>query len=179
MKNSIINNQEMTLLKTYTPSVLAIFLMIFMACSSKNEGKCKFGEPTAMFSDTMKVVKKHHFEIKDKTGVELAAFSNGMMLEVEQSGCNEIHQQFTFILPGDFSKSNDEFWKTLTVKNFRLLAESSPQLIAFTAWADAIESVNSKLKLAEPTEVSKGIEVRIDKILSNNQGMLVVQLSQN
>lgn len=161
------------------PSVLVFVLLIVGACKNDNQGKCKFGQPAAIFSDTMKMVKKHHFEIKDKTGVELVAFSNGMMLEVEQSGCNEIHQQFTFILPGDFANTNDGFWKTLAVKNFRLLSSSSPQLMAFSGWADAIESVSDKLKLAEPIEVSKGIQVRLDKILSSNQAMLVVQLSQN
>lgn len=166
-------------LKTITPSVLGTFLVVLIACNSKEEGKCKFGQPTAIFSDTMKVIKKHHFEIKDKTGVEMAAFSNGMMLEVEQSGCNDIHQQFTFILPGDFASTNDDFWKTLAVKNFKLLAESSPQLTAFTGWAQAIESVSDKLKLAEPIEVEKGTRIRIDKILSSNQAMLVVQFSQS
>ncbi len=151
---------------------------LLLSCKNDNSGKCKFGDPTAMFSDTMSMVKKHHFEVKDKTGVELAAFKNGMMLEVEQSGCNDIHQQFTFILPGDFSKSDDAFWKTLTVKNFRLLAASSPKLFPFNGWADAIEGVLPKMKLAEPIEVDKGVQVRIDKILSTNQAMLVVLLSQ-
>lgn len=157
---------------------LVISLCVF-ACQDSQSGKCKFGDPTAMFSDTMVAVKKHHFEIKDKTGIELAAFKSGMMLEVEQSGCNDIHQQFTFILPGDFSKTDDAFWKTLAVKNFRLLSDASPRLTGFNNWADAIERVLPQLKLAEPIEIDKGIQVRIDKILSQNQGMLVVQLSQN
>ena len=151
---------------------------LLIACKNDSSGKCKFGEPTAMFSDTMEMVKKHHFEIKEKTGIELAAFKNGMMLEVEQSGCNEIHQQFTFILPGDYSKSDDTFWKVLTVKNFKILAASSPKLFPFNGWAEAIEGVSPQIKLSEPFEVDKGIQVRIDKILSANQAMLVVQLSQ-
>ncbi len=166
------------------PRTFALFLAISLsslllisACKTETE-KCKFGDPTAIFSDTMKMVKKHHFEIKEKTGIELASFSNGMMLEVEQSGCNEVHQQFTFILPGDFSKSDDNFWKTLAVKNFRLLADSSPKLYPFNGWADAIDSVKDRLKLAEPVEVEKGTQVRIDKIVSDKQTMLVVQLSQ-
>ena len=161
-----------------TIAILLSFSLMISACKTET-GKCKFGEPTAIFSDTMKMVKKHHFEVKEKTGIELASFSNGMMLEVEQSGCNEVLQQFTFILPGDFSKSDDNFWKTLAVKNFRLLADSSPKLYPFNGWADAIESVKDRLKLAEPVDVEKGTQVRIDKIMSNQQTMLVVQLSQS
>ena len=159
-------------------AILLPFSLMISSCKTET-GKCKFGDPTAIFSDTMKMVKKHHFEIKEKTGIELASFSNGMMLEVEQSGCNEVHQQFTFILPGDFSKSDDNFWKTLAVKNFRLLADSSPKLYPFNGWADAIEGVKDRLKLAEPIEVDKGTQVRIDKIMSDKQTMLVVQLSQS
>lgn len=161
----------------FCPLCLSVFSLL-ISCKNDNNGKCKFGDPTAIFSDTMEMIKKHHFEVKERTGIELAAFKNGMMLEVEQSGCNDIHQQFTFILPGDYSKSDDTFWKVLTVKNFRMLAASSPKLFPFNGWAEAIEGVLPQMKLSEPFEVDKGFQVRIDKILSDNQAMLVVQLSQ-
>ena len=170
-------------MKFLLKSTSSLFLLIFTlisACKTEtsNTGKCKFGDPVAIFSDTMKMVKKHHFEIKDKTGIEFIALGNGMLVEVEQSGCNTINQQFTFELQGDFSKMDNAFWTTLAVKNFRLLASFSPKLQAFGAWGDAIESVKSTFKLAEAVEVEKGTHIRIDKVLAADRAMLVVQLSQ-
>ena len=163
-----------------TPSVFIAFLFFFSACKNEtaHTGKCKYGDPVAIFSDTMKMVKKHHFEIKDKTGIEYIALANGMLVEVEQAGCNSINQQFTFELQGDFSKMDDAFWKTMAIKNFHLLSSFSPKLQPFSAWGDAIESVKDKLKLAEPIEIEKGTHIRIDKVLSADRAMLVVQLSQ-
>jgi hypothetical protein len=158
-------------------SLFFLFFTLFTACKTDN-GKCKFGDPVAIFSDTMQVVKMHHFEIKDKTGIEYVALKNGLLLEIEQSGCNTINQQFTFELPGDFSKEEDAFWKTLAAKNFHLLSSVSIKLQPFIAWADAIESVEDKLKLAEPMEIQNRMHIRIDKILSADRAMLVVQLSQ-
>ena len=158
-------------------TVFLFLFILFTACKTDN-GKCKYGDPVAIFSDTMQVVKKHHFEIKDKTGIEYVALKTGLLLEIEQSGCNTINQQFTFELPGDFSKMDDAFWKTLAAKNFILLSNASLKLQPFSAWADAINKVKDTLKLAESMEVERGIHIRIDKILSPDRAMLVVQLSQ-
>ena len=133
------------------PSVFSLFFLfftLFTACKTDN-GKCKFGDPVAIFSDTMQAVKKHHFEIKDKTGIEYIVLKNGLLLEIEQSGCNTINQQFTFELVGDFSKQDDAFWKTLAAKNFQMLSNASVKLQPFIAWSEAIESVKSKMKLGE------------------------------
>jgi hypothetical protein len=151
--------------------------MSLHACRNTSE-KCKFGVPKAIFSDTMKVVKKHHFELKEQTGIEMVAFENGMLLELEQSGCNDIHQQYTFFMPGDFSKADDSVWKLLAVKNFQMLSTYSPSLLSFRDWASAIENVKDKMKLAESTEVEINTYVRIDKIISPDKAMLVIQLSQ-
>jgi hypothetical protein len=165
----------------YRPVVLlfASLVSLFFLFSCKTEtGKCKFGDPIAIFSDTMEMVKKHHFEIKDKTGIEFVTFKNGMLLEVEQSGCNNIKQQYTFEIMGNFSKMEDAFWKVLAIKNFALLATLSPKLNSLDAWAQAMDGVQDKLKLAEPIEVEKGIFIRLDKVVYGDRAMLVVQLSQ-
>jgi hypothetical protein len=164
----------------YRPVVLlfASLVSLFFLFSCKTEtGKCKFGDPIAIFSDTMEMVKKHHFEIKDKTGIEFVTFKNGMLLEVEQSGCNNIKQQYTFEIMGNFSKMEDAFWKVLAIKN-ALLATLSPKLNSLDAWAQAMDGVQDKLKLAEPIEVEKGIFIRLDKVVYGDRAMLVVQLSQ-
>ena len=108
----------------------------------------------------------------------MVVFNNKLLLEIEQSGCNDIHQQFSFIMFGKFKDvADDNIWKQLAIKHFRDLAQISPSLAAFNAWADAIESVKDKLKLSEPVELEGNNMVRIDKILSEDKATLVVQFS--
>lgn len=79
---------------------------------------------------------------------------------------------------GKFKDTNDDMvWKQLAVKHFRDLANISPTLFAFNGWADAIESVQDKLKLSEPVDLEGKTQVRIDKILSADKATLVVQFS--
>ena len=162
------------------PSVFCAILILFNACQSDSSktGKCKYGKPTAIFSDTMPTVAKHLFQVKDGVGVEMVVFTNKLLLEIEQSGCNDIHQQFSFIMFGNFNDTqNDDIWKRLAVKHFRDLANISPTLFAFNGWADAIESVKDKLKFSEPVDLEGKTQVRIDKILSTDKATLVVQFS--
>lgn len=132
----------------------------------------------------MSTVKKHYFEVrKEKTGenvgIEMIAFDNKLVLEIEQSGCNDILQQFSFIMFGKFpADTNDEIWKVLAIRHFRDLAKISPQLTAFNGWADAIESVQKDMKLGEPIKLGEGFIARIDKILSEDKAVLVVRFSQ-
>jgi hypothetical protein len=169
-----------------TPSVFAAFLMLLtvFSCSNSETKTCKSGTPKAIFTDSMPTVKKHFFELKkeatgEKVGVEMVAFDNKLLLEIEQSGCNEIVQQFSFIMFGKFpEQTNDELWKALAIRHFRDLAKISPELTAFNGWADAIESVKKDLKLGELTNVGNGFNVRVDKILSTDKATLVVHFSQ-
>jgi hypothetical protein len=169
-----------------TPSVFAVFLLIFItfSCGNSDTKTCKSGTPKAIFTDSMPTIKKHYFELKtektgEKVGVEMVAFENKLLLEVEQSGCNDIVQQFSFIMFGKFpEQSNDELWKALAIRHFRDLSKISPELSAFNGWADAIESVKKDLKLGELTKVGEGFKVRVDKIVSTDKATLVVQFSQ-
>ena len=174
--------------KTNAQFVFCFLLFIAFSTACRNDtgsaGKCKFGDPKPIFTDSMPTVKKHFFQLKTdakagKVGVEMVAFQNKLLLEIEQSGCNDIQQQFTFIMFGKFNDADDEVWKTLAIQQFRDLAKISPQLSPMNAWADAIESVKKNLKLSEPIEVQSNTHVRIDKILSADRATLVVQLSQN
>ncbi len=162
------------------PSVFCLILLLFVACKSDSSksGKCKYGKPTAIFADTMPNVAKHLFQMKKGTGIEMVVFKNKLLLEIEQSGCNDIHQQYSFIMFGKFKPDTDDaVWKQLAIKHFRDLAQVSPSLAAFDAWANAIDAVKDRLKLSEPMMLEGQNEVRIDKILSEDKATLVVQFS--
>ncbi len=153
-------------------------LLSIISCKTKTTAPCKYGDPTAIFSDTMHNVKKHFFQVKDGTGIEMVAFKDNYLLEVEQSGCEDIQQQFSFIIHGKFMDAPDSFWIQLAVKQFKDMSKMSPKLAPFTAWAEAIEVLKDKIKLSEPTEIQPKFLCRIDKVVSPEQATLVVLLSQ-
>lgn len=171
--------------KSTPPLFLAIFLFFLaFSCSNTETKTCKGGTPKAIFTDTMPTVKKHYFELKkeasgEQVGIEMVAFENKLLLEIEQSGCNAVVQQFSFIMFGKFpEQADDELWKALAIRHFRDLAKISPSLTAFNGWADAMETVKKELKLGELTPVGDGFNVRVDKIVSTDKATLVVQFSQ-
>ena len=155
-------------------SFVLFCVFLFGNCQEKKK-VCTF---SPIFKADMPTVRKHHFEMKEGAGIELVAFKNGMQLEIEQDGCPEAKQQFTFFMRGDFSKMNDEAWKLLAVQNFKFMAEASPELVVFDAWSEAIKAILPQIKLAQAAQVQDKKYVRIDKILSPEQALLVVQLSE-
>ncbi|MDZ7877056.1 MAG: hypothetical protein U5L45_05270 [Saprospiraceae bacterium] len=182
-KKSMFNLKKINLKNT--PSVYGVIFFVFFTFSCSNADKtCKSGTPKAIFTNTMPTVKKHYFELKkeasgEQVGVEMVAFENKLLLEIEQSGCNAVVQQFSFIMFGKFpEQTNDELWKALAVRHFRDLAKLDPTLTAFNAWADAIETVKKDLKLGETMPLSDGFTARVDKIVSADKATLVVQFSQ-
>ena len=172
-----IDNRQWT--KNIVYFLFSIFYCLTIAsCKTKTTAPCKYGAPTAIFNDSMQGVKKHFFQVKDGTGVEMVALKDHYLLEIEQSGCDEIQQQFSFVMHGKFMDAPDSFWVQLAVKQFRDMAKMSPKLQPFNAWADAIEATKTQLKLSEPTEIQPKYLCRIDKVVSPEQATLVILLSE-
>lgn len=158
---------------------LFCFSLLFSQCQNESTAaKCKYGNPTAMFEPTMPTVKKHFFTIEKGIGLEGVAFEDKLLLEVEQKGCNDIHQNFAFTMFGDFKEADDTVWKDLAISHFRRLAGLSPKLTAFNAWADAINGAKNLIKLGEPYILEQGIQIKLDRVLSPEKAVLVVQFSQ-
>jgi hypothetical protein len=159
---------------------LLFSLPLLFACKSEKP-KCRYGKPEAIFSDGMPTVKKHFFQIKDETGVEMVAFENKLLVEIEQSGCNKAMQQFTYVMLGDFKDASDDDFKLLAIKFFDDFAKVSPKLVSFGFWAKAMHDIKDKMRLSEQIKLEQDgfiRYVRIDKILGSEKATLVVQLSE-
>ena len=94
---------QLDMSRRFLPFVVAIAcLFVIIACGSNSNdpfADCAQGRPVAIFSDSLEAVARHQFEIKDKIGMEQVAFKNGVALEVYQSGCDLVRQEFRFQLP--------------------------------------------------------------------------------
>ena len=168
--------------KVYT--ILFIASLAFFACketaktSDKPFAGCKCGAPEPIFKEGgTEAIADRNFTMTKTSAVENIVFKNGTELQVVQTGCSEIVQEFTFFYKTDMSAKNDEFWKTKTVEEFNTIASLSARYQPFGLWATAIKVASPEMKLGQATELEKDFFVTVEKINDGQHTQLVVKLN--
>lgn len=163
--------------------IMTIFSII--ACGNKSKssanqpfGDCKYGPPKAIFSDEIPKVSSHEFQLNPQTAVENVIFSDKLSLELIQSGCEKPIQEFRFTLPFDSKGLTDENWIDLSIDMFSFMGGLSESLQPFLFWFGALKDLKGQLKLGLPHELEQGRFVKLDKIASGQQGILIIILYQ-
>jgi len=166
-----------------TVLIISTICTISLACGNDNPSSnehsvsekeaCKYGAPTPIFSKELEKVTDHFFSVKGQKGVERVQFENGMQLELLQSGCNELLQSYQFALNKDL-KGDDQFWIEKAIEQFRYLSTLSEDHLSFSMWAGAIGNGAAFISLGESFEPEPNTFIKIDKIPSNENILLVV-----
>ena len=139
---------------------------------------CKYGKPEAIFSAAIPQITAHSFNIHQREGIELVKFDNGITMELIQSGCDNIVQAFKFRIPGDHRKKSNLEWVNEAVKQLRYLGGLDQKFASLSFWGNEIEQINTILKLGSTHDIQQGFKVKIDKVLSINESILLLELSQ-
>jgi len=139
------------------------------------EEPCKYGAPTPIFSKDLEKVIDQEFSVNGQKGNETVKFENGLELELLQSGCDELLQSYQFILSKDLSGDN-KFWIEKAAEQFRYLATLSENHLSFNLWAGAIQNASEAISLGETFEPDANTFIKIDKIPSGENTILVVTL---
>jgi len=174
---SLRNDNQIRLMKHYLPLLVLILLA---ACQStdtaeqNNFSKCKFGQPQAIFSDSLPTVRSHAFQIQKQSAIEILQFDSGKKLELLQSGCNEIIQELKFTLPNQ----KIDNWVEATAQELEALGNLSQDLTPFRFWAGAIAHREKDFKLGQDLELDSNVFAKIDKIEASDYSILTVILSQ-
>ena len=166
-----------------TQTVIMIMVILYLGCSdSKNQAKdfsqCKYGIPNAIFSQALKQVKAHSFQLKSQEAIEIIHFDNDVELELIQSGCDEVRQEFRFTIK-NFQKTNFQHTIDETLKQLRYLGGLSDQYASFSFWSDAIAQKRMELKAGEVFEIESNRFVKIDLIPENKRAILIVEFLNN
>ena len=158
--------------------LLLLFLILTSACrnSSKKED-CKYGKPTAIFTDGQPGIQSHRFTLEGNEATEYVRFNDSLQLTLLQSGCNEIRQEFQFYLPGNFQDKTPDFWVQLSIQLFQRLNSLGPAYSGFGIWAQSITEQQDHIKLSEATALQQDFYITIDRILSAENATLVLILS--
>lgn len=166
----------------YFPSIL--FILLFLAsCGSsgqQNNGsdQCET-KPSAIFSDTMAIVKGHNFEAKAENSTEEVILKNDVRIEILQSGCEVLRQEFRITRKGDFMKMEDSFWISGAFQTLGQLSDSSPALKGLESFANVIAQNLPKMKLAQPFYPEPEYSITVDKIANAEAGTIIVIIEGN
>lgn len=132
-----------------------------------------------MFSKSLPHVKAHEFELLNSTEAEeRIAFDSGLELEIAQSGCDAIRQEFRFFTSGDYRAFPDSAWAREAVRQLVFLSSLSAAQAPLKPWADALETVRPNLKLGETTPLAPDVSTKIDRIVSPDRATMIVVFSQ-
>lgn len=161
-----------------TWSVFIGFLILLASCSNSGgkEGDCPTS-PNAIFSEDLVGVDSHDFMQTGTEGLEIVAFSNGVFLEIFQSGCDSLRQEFRFRFPDPMEEESPEFWFQEAQNQFRTLGSLGPTYAPFSQYADAMALQGDVFRLTQPMEVETGFWMQVDKIQSFDGPTLIVVLA--
>lgn len=162
---------------------LSFLLCLLVACNSssqqENDGKCQTS-PSPIFSDTMKIVDSHSFEL-DENGEdshEEAILNNGVRVEVLQSGCHATQQEFRITRKGDYTKEKDSFWIAGAFQTIGVLSNSSPALKGLEQYANIMARNAENTKLGQPYFPDPTLSVTLDKIANKENGTIIIKLKE-
>ncbi|MFK8103580.1 MAG: hypothetical protein AB8G15_13685 [Saprospiraceae bacterium] len=150
----------------------------FLLSSCDNQPACSLGDPVAIFQPTMGKVMQHSFKLTTQNSQESVVFENGISLELFQTGCEQIKQEFQFQIKGDYQEMPPEFWIEASASQFQYMSKVSESLMSFQLWGQSIMENAANIKLGERFALGPGFYIKIDKVSAKEQSILNIELSQ-
>jgi len=161
--------------------VILLFFVFFSACNNttEQEEQCSKGQPTPIFSSELVDVISQKFELDGQNSLETIAFKNGNKLELAQSGCEDVVQEFQFTIPSIQQKSETVNWVEAGIEQFRFLSGLDEKYTAFFMWGNAIEESKDQIAFNIPHQLGPGFFVTFNKVSGNKNDILIVKLHSN
>jgi hypothetical protein len=161
-------------------------IVLFVACKQQNQAttekpfaNCKCGSPEPIFKEGGEAfIEDRNFMMSKDAAIENIFFKDSTTLQIEQKGCNEIVQAFSFAYKDKSAlNATDEFWKAKAVEEFIKIQKIGDRYAPFGLWARAIQAASPQIRLGQPTELEKDFFVTIEKINNGNQIIMTVTLN--
>lgn len=140
---------------------------------------CRLGDPVAIFNESLEDVQTHRFSHEGRNAEEYVSFSNGLNVEIHQSGCEQVRQEFRFQLPERGPDASDtETWARAASNMYFFLGSQGIEYQVFQEWGGIIDQQAAQFVRGEPREVHPGFWVEIDPVQTETSTMLRVVLAQ-
>ncbi len=147
---------------------LGLIMMLWSCGASPESKECKNGSPIAVFAK-IDSFANHRFEVKGQNSSEFALVNClAMDIELYQSGCQTLEQEYRFILHGTMPQDMPPEVCAMEIANiFYSLSQLDAQLMQFGQWAEAIKIDARNFKYNEFVTL-KGSAIKV-KILKQHQ----------
>lgn len=167
----------------YIYCFFACFTMAVLASCGGAPGQdafadCRYGAPEPIFHASLPAVARHDFQLLKGQGIEQLAFKDGLELEVLQSGCEYIEQEFRFRQAGKFQKAPPDFWIDEAARIFNRLGSLGPEYLSYYSLAQAIDEQAGRIRLGQDIELQPGFFFKMEPISAADETTLVVRLSE-
>ncbi len=161
--------------------LLIICLNSLNSCGERSPNKaedCKYGKPVSIFSNEFEQILEHNFVLKGLEGTENVVFENGIKLELIQSGCENLQQEFRFIIPETMTGEVPNIWVEYAIQLFYYMGNLDISLAQFSFWSQAFEELKEDLGNGTSLQLEPGRWVKVNGINSSDHSILIVLLSQ-
>lgn len=156
---------------------LFIICLILSCSNNKSSVDCDVPAPEAIFSKNIEQITSHSFSLKDHLAKEIISFDNGVELEIFQSGCEKIVQEFVFEVPNEQIEANQHTQQA--IRQLKFISSLDAKYLAFDQWAQAIQELEIEFFKSDAVEVSPGFIVRLDRIKGSKSHKILIRLSQS
>lgn len=158
-----------------TGLLAVVLILLTVSCGdSANDAGCKLGDPVAIFSKEMPTVVDHDFNLNGDRGLETVNFDDGLVLELDQSGCESVTQVFQFSVP---QREDTQTTRERVVGLFRYLGGKSTDLASFGLYANAFaEILPEEVVRNQPYTLQPGMKVSIDELESGDNRIVRVKI---
>jgi hypothetical protein len=136
---------------------------------------CLYERPEPIFSTATPTVVDHEFIMNGRVGIERIVFDTGLQLDIHQSGCDELQQNFFFYIGENvgeevaISQASDFFYYIGTLDEAYL---------PLYEWGNLIEKNADAITLDQSYPVYPGFYVTIKQYKKKRNHLLEVVLSQ-
>lgn len=136
--------------------ILLFLMSLLQSCGGNQTDKnCQYNTPVAVFAD-IPTMTNHQFAANGQSSKESVTVTPlAMDIELYQSGCNTLEQEFRFILDGTMPKGMPP---TVCAKElasiFYSLSQLDAKLMNFEGFAQAFTQAADKFRYNEPTSLA-------------------------
>ena len=139
---------------------------------------CKYGAPVAIFSEKIDQIKKQSFELIGQKGIETVEFTDGNVLELYQSGCNEIHQEYRFFLKGNYADKEDAFWFDKAIERLTFVGQMDERYAVMGMWVGAVEAMREQMTIGQFSEAELNTFIMVDKLVEEESAIVILVLER-
>lgn len=135
---------------------------------------CLYGAPEPIFDASVPGVSQHQFELLSAKSMESFVLNHSTFVQIEQTGCDQIRQEFTFSWE---AANRKEDWALQAIQKYRELGELGAPYLSFKAISEVLQARREKLHpRGEAISLQPGLSFRITAAEEGQQSKLVTVL---